>query len=98
MPASDAPPARTVRRELEPRLGDAAFCLHMVCAGCGNRAVAMIAQQELNKDAAAIRSPEEAQAAGATVGAFSAARSRPMARSRSHCSTIAACNPTRQVD
>src|SRR5262249_39438985 len=34
-------------------------------AGMG--VVARIAQQELNKDAAAIRSPEEAEAAGATV-------------------------------
>src|SRR6266481_8577300 len=58
------------------RLFRAGSCLvsAMLLSGCtwfspdaGMGVVATIAQQELKKDAAAIRSPEEAEAAGATV-------------------------------
>jgi hypothetical protein len=50
------------------------LALAMLLSGCtwfspdaGMGVVATIAQRELNKDTAAIRSPEEAEAAGATV-------------------------------
>jgi outer membrane protein TolC len=63
--------SRSARRLFRARSGLAAA---MLLSGCtwfspdaGMGVVATIAQQELKKDAAAIRSPDEAEAAGATV-------------------------------
>src|SRR5260370_32622522 len=73
--AADGP---AVARAFRPEFGAVAILAGlaqvMLLSGCtwfapdaGMGVVTTIAQQELNKDAAAIRSPEEAEAAGARV-------------------------------
>src|SRR5690349_13797029 len=75
---SDAAGGPAVTRALRFEFGTvgivAGFVSVMLLSGCtwfapdvGMGVVATIAQQELNKDAAAIRSPEDAEVAAATV-------------------------------